>query len=56
MRENIAILSRIYDEVKELNRKNNNLKDKYEGDEKYVRLHKRLLENKAISAKEIQIL
>lgn len=55
MRENIAILSRIYDEVKELNRKNNNLKDKYEGDEKYVRMHKRLLENKAISAKEIQI-
>lgn len=55
MRENITILSKIYDEVKELNRKNNNLRDKYEGDEKYVRIHKRLLENKTTSAKETQI-
>lgn len=55
MRDNIVVLSRIYDEVKELNRKNNNLRDKYDGDEKYVRIHKRLLEKNTVSAKEAQI-
>ncbi|MBN9312465.1 MAG: restriction endonuclease subunit R [Chryseobacterium sp. 39-10] len=55
MRDNIVVLSRIYDEVKELNRKNNNLREKYDGDEKYVRIHKRLLEKNTVSAKEAQI-
>jgi type I restriction enzyme R subunit len=55
MRDNILLLQSIYDRVTELNRKNNLLKAKYEQDEKYARLHKRLVENKGISAKEIQL-
>jgi len=55
MRDNILLLQSIYDRVTELNRKNNLLKTKYEQDEKYARLHKRLVENKGISAKEIQL-
>lgn len=55
MRENIILLRSIYDRVTELNRKNNLLKAKYEQDEKYARIHKRLLENKNISAKETQL-
>lgn len=55
MRHNILLLKSIYDRVTELNRKNNLLKAKYEQDEKYARLHKRLVENKGVSAKEIQL-
>ncbi|MGV8880375.1 MAG: type I restriction endonuclease subunit R [Sphingobacteriaceae bacterium] len=55
MRDNILLLQSIYDRVTELNRKNNLLKAKYEQDEKYARLHKRLVENKSISAKAIQL-
>ncbi|WP_312749595.1 type I restriction endonuclease [Epilithonimonas hominis] len=55
MRDNIHILGRIYDEVRELNRKNALLRAKYENDEKYARLHKRLINNPTINAKEIQI-
>ena len=55
MRDNIHILSRIYDEVRELNRKNALLRAKYENDEKYARIHKRLVDNPTINAKEIQI-
>jgi type I restriction enzyme R subunit len=55
MRDNILLLQSIYDRVTELNRKNNLLKAKYEQDEKYARLHKRLVENNGISAKEIQL-
>lgn len=55
MRENIGLLLRIYDEVKELNRKNALLKAKYEQDEKYARLHKRLMIDYKMPAKEIQV-
>ncbi|SFH48908.1 type I restriction endonuclease subunit R [Pedobacter insulae] len=55
MRDNILLLKSIYDRVTELNRKNNLLKAKYEQDEKYARLHKRLVENSGINAKEIQL-
>jgi type I restriction enzyme R subunit len=55
MRENIGLLLRIYDEVKELNRKNALLKAKYEQDEKYARLHKRLMTEHKIPAKEVQV-
>ncbi|TCC99981.1 type I restriction endonuclease subunit R [Pedobacter psychroterrae] len=55
MRENILLLKSIYDRVTELNRKNNLLKAKYEHDEKYARLHKRLVENSGINAREIQL-
>ncbi|HXI01444.1 MAG TPA: type I restriction endonuclease [Sphingobacteriaceae bacterium] len=55
MRDNILLLQSIYDRVTDLNRKNNLLKAKYEQDEKYARLHKRLVENISISAKEMQL-
>jgi type I restriction enzyme R subunit len=55
MRDNILLLKSIYDRVTELNRKNNLLKAKYEQDEKYVRLHKRLVENSGINTREIQL-
>lgn len=55
MRRNIGTLTRIYEKIKELNRQNNLLKDKYNSDPKYARIHKRLVENGAISKKESQI-
>jgi type I restriction enzyme, R subunit len=55
MRENIVLLNRIYDEVKELNRKNALLKAKYEQDEKYARVHKRLMTDYKLSAKDMQL-
>ena len=55
MVENMHLLKKIHDEAKELNRKNNLLKVKYEQDEKYARIHKRLTEKGDLSAKEIQL-
>lgn len=55
MKENIVLLRAIYDKVKELNRKNDLLKAKYEQDEKYVRIHKRLMEKGTLSVKELQL-
>jgi len=39
---NIGTLNRIHDRIKELNRQNNLLRQKYRGDVKYARTHKRL--------------
>jgi type I restriction enzyme R subunit len=44
MRDNIKSLKSIHERVKELNRKNDLLKEKYEGDSKYARVQKRLVE------------
>lgn len=55
MKDNIILLKAIYDRVKELNRKNDLLKAKYEQDEKYVRIHKRLTEKGTLSLKESQL-
>lgn len=55
MKENIILLKAIYDKVRELNRKNDLLKAKYQQDEKYVRIHKRLLEKGNLSLKEMQL-
>lgn len=41
---NIDALNKIHDCVKELNRQNNQLRQKYLGDAKYTRIHKRLQE------------
>lgn len=41
---NIGALNKIHDRVKELNRQNNQLRQKYLGDTKYTRIHKRLEE------------
>jgi len=55
MRRNIGALTQIYEKIKELNRQNNLLKDKYNSDPKYARIHKRLLEGGSITKKESQI-
>ncbi len=55
MRNNIGALQQIYDQVTELNRKNNLLKAKYESDTKYARTHKRILEKGNISKRESEI-
>lgn len=44
MKNNMKSLREIHDAIKELNRKNELVRDKYEGDKKYARVQKRLLE------------
>ncbi len=53
--ENLPLLRKIYDEAKELNRKNALLRAKYSNDEKYARIHKRLTEKGTLNSKEIQL-
>ncbi|MBW3466889.1 type I restriction endonuclease subunit R [Arthrospiribacter ruber] len=55
MVENMQLLRKIYDQAKELNRKNALLRAKYNHDEKYARIHKRLTEKGTLSAKEMQL-
>lgn len=56
MRRNIASLNKILEKVRELNQRNDRLKRKYDNDEKYARIHKRLSERGDISKKEMTIL
>lgn len=44
---NIDALNKIHNRVKELNRQNNQLRQKYLGDAKYTRIHKRLQERQS---------
>lgn len=55
MNANIGALSAIHEKVKELNRKNDQLRSKYHGDAKYTRIHKRLVETNATSQNERKI-
>lgn len=55
MNANIQNLEKIYEQITELNRRNKLLKEKYENDEKYARLHKRIMEERNINAREITI-
>lgn len=50
MTANIGALNAIHDQVKELNRQNNQLRAKYRGDAKYTRIHKRLQERGALGS------
>ena len=45
MERNMKSLKVIHEKIKELNRKNELLKDKYEGDTKYARVQKRLIDS-----------
>ena len=49
MTANIGALNAIHDKVKELNRENNQLRAKYQGDPKYTRIHKRLRDSGTIT-------
>ena len=55
MVENMHLLQKIYDQAKELNRKNALLKAKYDNDDKYARIHKRLSEKGTLNTKELQL-
>lgn len=52
MTANIGALNAIHDQVKELNRQNNQLRAKYLGDAKYTRIHKRLQERGGLTQTE----
>lgn len=49
MSENIALLDDLYKKMKELNRQNELIRSKYNGDKKYVRIEKRLNEQNALT-------
>lgn len=55
MKANTEILNKIYGRIKILNRENNLLRQKYSGDVKYARIHKRLTEKNEMSANERKI-
>lgn len=55
MNANIAALDVIYDKAKELERKNQLLRAKYDNDEKYTRLHKRLMEKDPLTESEAKL-
>ena len=55
MTANIGALNAIHDKVKELNRLNNQLRHKYQGDAKYTRIHKRLKESGDFTKTERQL-
>jgi len=56
MNINMVSINKIHERVKELNRKNDLLKTKYQEDPKYARIHKRLIERDKFAKQEIQIL
>ena len=52
MTANIGALNAIHDQVKELNRQNEQIRAKYQGDAKYTRIHKRLWEQHTLTQSE----
>jgi type I restriction enzyme R subunit len=55
MESNIKALNDIYNKAKELERKNQLLKAKYDNDEKYARLHKRLMGKNSLNDSESKL-
>ncbi len=55
MEANIAALEEIYNRARELERKNLLLRAKYNNDEKYARLHKRLMEKDPLTDSEVKL-
>lgn len=55
MESNIEALNDIYRQAKEMERKNQLLKAKYDNDEKYARLHKRLMEKDPLTDSEVKL-
>ncbi|MFT5419920.1 MAG: type I restriction enzyme R subunit [Candidatus Endobugula sp.] len=55
MESNIKALNDIYHQAKELERKNQLLRAKYDNDEKYARLHKRLMEKDPLTDSESKL-
>ena len=55
MTQNIEELEVVYDKAKELERQNQLLKAKYDNDEKYARMHKRLMEKDPLTDSEAKL-
>ncbi|MCG6141355.1 type I restriction endonuclease subunit R [Leptospira mtsangambouensis] len=55
MEANIKALNAVYDEARELERKNQLLRAKYDNDEKYARIHKRLMEKDPLTESEAKL-
>lgn len=55
MEANIAALNSIYSQARELQRKNQLLRAKYRNDEKYARIHKRLMEKDPLTPSESKL-
>jgi len=55
MEHNMKELEKIYNEARELERKNQLLKAKYDNDAKYARLHKRLMEKDPLTESESKL-
>ena len=55
MEANIKALETIHAQAKELERKNQLLKAKYDNDAKYARIHKRLMEKDPLTDKESKL-
>lgn len=55
MEANIEALEKIYKEARELERKNQLLRAKYQNDEKYARLHKRLMDKDPLTPSEAKL-
>jgi type I restriction enzyme R subunit len=55
MEANIEALEIIYNKARELERKNQLLRAKYKNDEKYARLHKRLMEKDPLTDSEAKL-
>ncbi|MFN5169549.1 MAG: type I restriction endonuclease subunit R [Cyclobacteriaceae bacterium] len=55
MEANIKALNAIYDQARELERKNQLLRAKYQNDEKYARIHKRLMEKDPLTENEAKL-
>jgi type I restriction enzyme R subunit len=55
MESNIRALNDIYNKAKELERRNQLLRAKYDNDEKYARLHKRLMEKDPLTDSESKL-
>lgn len=53
--ENMRLLERIYDEARALNRRNEMMSDKYKRDQKYMRIHKRIQEDRTLNLTELQL-
>lgn len=55
MEANIKALNEIYNKARELERKNQLLRAKYQNDEKYARIHKRLMEKDPLTPSEAKL-
>lgn len=54
-REGVGYMKEVMAKIREINRRNLNLRQLYDGDEKFVRIHKRTVERGVISQRETEV-